>query len=320
MKNWAKLSLLVVLVVVLGLILNSTHASKQFEPIKDKTELGKLLFFDTRLSLDSSISCASCHLPEFAFADTTALSKGVGSKFGLRNAPSVMNVKFRDQFFYDGRAKDIEDQVHFPVEDPLEMNLSFDAAVKRIAENPQYLEAFKRFYGEAPNRKHVANAIAEFERSLESSNTPYDDFMNDKPSMFSASAQRGMDVFLSDKAKCFDCHFGPDFTGDEFRNIGLFNGKDWNDSGRYKVTGLSADIGKFKVPGLRNVAVTGPYMHNGAFKTLSDVIDYYNQPDKFVPNAINRDSALAKPLNLTAQEKEDLLNFLLSLTDKRFTQ
>jgi cytochrome c peroxidase len=319
-KNLAKLLLLALLVTGLGLLLNSTDKSAKLVPVKDKVELGKLLFFDKQLSLDSSISCASCHIPEFAFSDTTALSKGVGGKLGLRNAPSVMNVKFRDRFFYDGRAKNIEDQVHFPVEDPLEMNLAFDEAVKRIASDPVYMEAFKRLYGEAPNRVNVANAIAEFERSLESSNTPYDDFMNEKPSTFSESAKRGMDVFLSDKAKCFDCHFSPDFTGDEFKNIGLYNGLDWNDPGRFKITGDSADLGKFKVPGLRNVGVTGPYMHNGRFKTLMEVIDYYDTPDKFVPNAINRDSTLSKPLNLTTQEKTDLLNFLLSLTDKSLKQ
>lgn len=303
----------------MGLMLNSSGRAAKITPIESKLEFGKLLFFDTQLSLDSSVSCASCHIPEFAFSDTTAFSDGVGGKLGLRNAPSVMNVKSRDLFFYDGRAKDIEDQVHFPIEDPNEMNLSYDVAIRRISQNPRYVEAFKRFYNELPNRRNVANAIAEFERSLESSDSPYDDYMNEKPSTFSESAKRGMEVFLSDKAKCFDCHFGPDFTGDEFRNIGLYNGADLNDRGRFNVTKDSADLGKFKVPGLRNVAVTGPYMHNGTFKTLKDVIEYYDNPDKFVPNSVNRDTLLSAPLNLTSQEKEDLLSFLISLTDRRFS-
>ena len=136
---------------------------------------------------------------------------------------------------------------------------------------------------------------------------------------FSVSAKRGREIFLG-KGKCFDCHFGPDFTGDDFKNIGLFNGKDLNDSGRYVITRDPADLGSFKVPGLRNVAVTKPYMHNGMFKTLKEVIDYYDMPDKFVSNSINRDTLLARPLHLTPQEKKDLEAFLNSVTDYRFSK
>ncbi|MCC6818698.1 MAG: c-type cytochrome [Bacteroidia bacterium] len=318
MNTFAKLFLVIAIVIALGFSLNSFSDKQSNIEIHDKLELGRSLFFDKSLSLDSSVSCASCHIPEYAFSDTVALSRGVKGTFGLRNAPSVMNVKFRDRFFFDGRAKDIEDQVHFPIEDPNEMNLAFEKAISRIAQNPIYLSAFNRLYKANPNASNVANAIAEFESSLESSNTPYDDFMNNKEAHFSASAKRGMDVFLSAKAKCFDCHFSPDFTGDEFKNIGLFDGKTWNDPGRFSITGDSADLGKFKVPGLRNVGVTAPYMHNGRFKTLKEVIEYYNDPSKFVAQPINIDSSLLQPLNLSDQEKVDLLNFLLSLTDKRF--
>ena len=136
-------------------------------------------------------------------------------------------------------------------------------------------------------------------------------------SLFTASAKRGREIFNT-KGKCFDCHFGPDFTTDLFRNIGLFNGKDLNDSGRYVVTRDPKDIGRFKTPGLRNIAVTAPYMHNGMHKTLREVIDYYNEPDKFISNSVNRDTLLAKPLGLTEQEKQDLEAFLNSLTDARF--
>lgn len=318
MKVVFKLVLVATSVVVLGFNLNSESEKIESMTIKDKVELGRSLFFDPMLSLDSSISCASCHIPEFAFSDTQALSKGVGGKLGLRNAPSVMNVKFRDRFFFDGRARDIEDQVHFPIQDPNEMNLAYETAVARIAGNQKYLEAFKKLYKAYPNKENVANAIAEFERSLESSNTPYDDYMNENGEALSPSAKRGMEVFLSEKAKCFDCHFSPDFTGDEFRNIGLYDGVEWNDKGRFEVSGDSSDLGKFKVPGLRNIGVTGPYMHNGKFKTLKEVIEYYDNPYKFVAKPINMDEALLKPLNLSEQEKEDLLNFLLSLTDRQF--
>lgn len=134
---------------------------------------------------------------------------------------------------------------------------------------------------------------------------------------FSAAAKRGRVIF-NEKGKCFDCHFGPDFTGDQFRNIGLFNGKELNDSGRFMVTRKPTDLGEFKTPGLRNVSITGPYMHNGMHKTLKEVIDYYNEPDKFVSNSINRDSLLKKPLHLSVNEKLDLEAFLNSLTDKQF--
>jgi cytochrome c peroxidase len=129
---------------------------------------------------------------------------------------------------------------------------------------------------------------------------------------------RGRNVFRSDKAKCLDCHFTPDFTGDEFLNIGLFNGQELNDSGRYLITKKKEDLGKFKVPGLRNVAVTAPYMHNGMFKTLKEVIDFYDNPAKFVKNSKNIDSRLTKPLGLSDQEKSDLEAFLRSLTDDQF--
>lgn len=277
-----------------------------------------MLFFEKALSLDSSISCASCHIPAFAFSDTQAFSKGVGGKLGLRNTPSVMNVKFRDLFFYDGRAKDIFDQVHFPVEDKNEMNIDFDVVVERIQKSPQYLSYFNRLYHAKPNRQNIADAIAQFEMSLESSETRFDRFMNGNETALNESEQRGRDLFLSDKTKCFDCHFGPDFTGDEFKNIGLFDGKHLNDSGRYVVTKNKEDVGKFKVPGLRNVAVTAPYMHNGQFKTLEEVVSYYSNLYEFVEKPVNLDSTLTQALNLTAQEQTDLVNFLKSLTDDRF--
>lgn len=281
-------------------------------------QLGEMLFFDRRFSRDSSISCASCHRPEFAFADTLAFSRGVGGIQGKRNAPSVMNMASRSLFFYDGRAFTLEDQVHFPVEDPLEMQLSFSDAVQRIAADPGYRKAFRRLTGKGISRQSIELAIASFEQSLETADTPFDDFMKGDSLAMNESAKRGRILFMSEKAKCFDCHFSPDFTVDDFRNIGLYNGKNLNDPGRFAISADSADMGRFKVPGLRNVALTAPYMHNGMFGSLTEVIDYYDQPDRFVPDALNRDSLLRQPLHLTSQEKEDLVSFLHSLTDRRF--
>lgn len=285
---------------------------------RTKAELGKLLFFDPILSGDHTISCASCHIPQKAFADTLPVSTGVHNKKGTRNTPSAMNVSFHRSLFWDGRAKTLEEQALIPIENPLEMNLSVETALIRLKENAQYYKYFRDIYNSEPSRSNLANAIAAFERTLETSDSPFDNwkFSRDSNSV-SVEVKRGFEVFNT-KGKCVKCHFGADFTTHEFRNIGLFNGKSLNDSGRVIISGDVGDIGKFKTAGLRNIGITAPYMHNGMFRTLKEVIDFYDDPEKVVPGAINRDSILSKPLNLTKQEKEDLEAFLLSLTDKRF--
>ncbi len=302
-------------------IMLALHAPKQEVPKSvelSKEELGKLLFFEKALSLDSTVSCASCHLPQFAFSDTTAFSDGVNGKLGLRNAPGIMNLHPNEPMFYDGRAKDLVGQVHFPIQDPNEMNLAMLEVVKRLNNDKEYKNFFNSTFHSEANEANIAQAIAAFELTLQTSNTPFDAFMSGDESAISESAKRGRELFLSDRAKCFDCHFGPDFTGDEFKNIGLYDAKEWADAGRFNASKDSADIGKFKVPGLRNVGVTGPYMHNGKFKTLEQVIEYYANPFATVKKPINMDASLLKPINFTAQEKSDLVNFLKSLTDKQF--
>lgn len=284
-----------------------------------KEELGKLLFFEKKLSRDNSISCASCHIPEYAFSDTVAFSSGVGGRKGKRNTPSAMNMASREIFFFDGRAATLEIQATFPIQDHNEMDINIDKAVSKIALDKFYQKAFKKIYKKNPNKTNILSAIADYERSLESS-SPFDDYMNGDQNAISESAKRGHKVFMNPKNKCFDCHFTPDFTGDEFRNIGLFNGKELNDSGRYLITKNKNDIGKFKVPGLRNIAVTGPYMHNGMFKTLLEVIAYYNNPIAKIPNAINTDTLLHKPLLMSDNEMIDLEEFLRTLTDPSFVK
>ena len=286
---------------------------------EDEVALGERLFSDPILSLDSSISCASCHIPAFAFADTARLSRGVGGTLGKRNSPSITNMAARAHFFYDGRARSLEQQILMPIQDALEMQLSLAEAVTRLSRHPVYAPAFRQIYGKLPNDTLLSAALAAFVRTLETSDSPFDRWMADQPGAMSEAAVRGRRVFMK-KGKCFDCHFSPDFTGDEFRNVGTYNGRNLNDPGRFEVTRDSADLGKFKVPGLRNVALTAPYMHNGMFRTLEEVIDFYDNPDKFVPDAVNRDSLLAQPLNLSAQEKSDLKAFLEALTDDRFSK
>jgi len=284
----------------------------------NKAELGKMLFFDPILSKDKTISCASCHKPEFAFADTSTVSTGVGGKRGTRNSPTAMNVMLRRPFFWDGRAKTLEEQALAPIENPVEMNLPLDSAIQRLQINHAYRDYFKRIFDSEPSKETVAAAIAAFERTLETSDSPFDKWkFYDDVNAVSATVKKGFEIF-NGKGKCSKCHFGADFTQNDFRNIGLFNGRNLNDSGHAVVSGKKEDLGKFKTPSLRNVAVTGPYMHNGIFKTLKQVIDFYNEPDKVVPNSINRDSLLSKPLGLTKEEKNELEAFLLSLTDEKF--
>lgn len=313
MKKTAAI-LIAVFVIVIGFSFMVKPLSK--EPA-NAAGLGAILFFDTILSSDYSISCASCHIPQYGFADTAAFSIGVGGKKTTRNSPSVMNVLARPSFFWDGRVETLEEQALHPISNPDEMNLPIDEAIKRLNQSVYYTRNFEHIFKEKPNKTNLGKAIAAFENTLESSSTHFDRYMNDIDS-FTESEKRGQEIF-NEKGRCFDCHFGPDFTGDEFKNIGIFNGKNLNDSGRYKISNKKEDIGSFKVPGLRNIAVTAPYMHNGMFRTLREVIDYYDTPNAFIPDAVNRDGLLQLPLNLTEQEKTDLEAFLLTLTDDRFS-
>jgi cytochrome c peroxidase len=283
-----------------------------------KAELGKLLFFDPILSKDKTISCASCHKPAYAFADTSAVSTGVKNRKGVRNTPTAMNLSLQKTFFWDGRAGTLEEQALRPIADHSEMDLPVAEAVKRLQRSKLYKDYFKRIFNSEPAAANLGAALAAFERTLETSDSPFDNWkFTDDSNAVSAAVKRGFEVF-NGKGKCVQCHFGADLTANEFRNIGLFNGKELNDSGRAKISGLAEDIGKFKTASLRNVAVTAPYMHNGQFRSLREVIDFYDDPGKVIPNAINRDTLLAKPMGLTQQEKGDLEAFLLSLTDKRF--
>ena len=306
-----------VIILLIALIVLSARCTDNNGVISE-IDLGEKLFFDSILSLDSSISCASCHQPQFAYADNKPFSLGVNDSLGTRNTPSVMNMASRPFFFHDGRAKTLEDQAVMPVENPVEMNLSFDEAVRRIQGNDEYNYLFNQIYHEEPSRENITHALAEFQRSLESDGSaPHDLWISDVDlEALSTSQKRGREIFIDDQFKCFECHFSPDFTGDEFRNIGLYDGLELTDRGRFDITRDSADLGRFKVPGLRNIELTGPYMHNGMFVSLEEVIDFYSNPYDFVENPINLDTLMIEPLNFTEEQKTDLVNFLYSLTDE----
>lgn len=281
-------------------------------------ELGKRLFFDPILSGNRMISCASCHKENLAFADSLTLSPGVNGRLGTRNTPSAMNMRLQESFFWDGRASNLEEQALIPIANPLEMDLPVDSAIARLNNDAFYRESFLRIFKELPSKRTLAKALSDFERSLETNDSPFDDWrINDNEDAVSASAKRGFKLFNT-KAKCIQCHFGPDFNNVDFRNIGLFDGKMHLDSGRSAITHKQQDLGKFKIGSLRNIAITAPYMHSGMFKTLKEVIDYYDNPDRIIPNSMNRDTILIRPLQLTDLEKLDLENFLISLTDRRF--
>lgn len=309
--------LLVFMIIGSSCGVDSDHEKVLKEP-NSVEELGELLFHDSILSRGEQISCASCHKPQFAFADNVPFSFGVDSAKGGRNTPSSMNMSARNFFFHDGRSETLEEQAGGPMENPVEMDIPLSVIVRKLNNHKQYKAFFIKVFGTTANKQNLVEAIAAFERTLETNLSAFDLYQNgNDTTLFSLSAKRGQTIF-NEKGKCFDCHFGPDFTNDDFKNIGLFNGKELNDSGRYIISRDRVDIGSFKVPGLRNVDITKPYMHNGIFKTLREVIDYYDQPNKVISNSINRDTLLAKPLNLTEQEKQDLEAFLLSLTDQRF--
>ncbi|MBK8609843.1 MAG: c-type cytochrome [Chitinophagaceae bacterium] len=305
-KLIAILSLIVIFSLLYGFVGNG---------INNKAQLGKKLFSEKILSKDSSVSCASCHNPKFAFADTVDFSRGIEGKLTKRNTPSVLNMKNRPYYFWDGRAVSLEEQALMPIQNPDEMGLPVEEAVQRLNKSAVYKKLFRKVFNQQPNAKNLAAAFAAFEETLETVDSKFDDWSNNLKKL-SAAEERGRQLFIGDKAKCFDCHRMEDFTTDEFKNIGLYNGKDLHDAGLYNISKKETDLGKFKTPGLRNIAVTAPYMHNGMFKTLEEVIDYYNDPRKIVKDPVNIDEALKDPLGLTDNEKKDLIAFLRTLTDK----
>jgi cytochrome c peroxidase len=308
------LSLIAAVFIIISI---SSFFENENADIKTKAALGKKLFSEKILSKDSSVSCASCHIPKFAFADTVAFSIGIEGKLTKRNTPSVLNMKNRPYFFWDGRAVSLEEQALMPIQNPDEMGLPIEEAVKRLNASAEYKMLFQKIFRQKPTAKNLAAAFAAFEQTLETVDSKFDDWSNNLGKL-TAAEERGRQLFVGDKAKCFDCHRMEDFTTDEFKNIGLYNGAALNDAGLYNITKKESDRGKFKTPGLRNIAVTAPYMHNGMFKTLEEVVDYYNNPGKFIKDPINIDEALKQPLGLSDKEKKDIIAFLKTLTDKAY--
>lgn len=274
--------------------------------------LGKKLFFDERLSQPAGTSCASCHLPERAFSDTTARSTGSTGLTGMRNSPWLGNLAYHPYFFRDGGVPSLEMQVLAPLHDELEMNSNINTVAEVLRDDPEYNRLSSFAYGRRLDPWVITRAIASYERTLVSGWSRYDRFLNGEASALTAQEQQGLQLFQSAALSCTGCHSGFDLSDHSFQNIGTT--MDYSaDPGRERITLAAVDAGRFKVPSLRNVALTAPYMHDGGMATLGEVIDHFASGG--LPHA-NR-STLLQPFTLTATERDALIAFLRSLTDER---
>jgi cytochrome c peroxidase len=276
---------------------------------KVKVELGKQLYFDGRLSKNNAISCAFCHLPTMGFSDPKQVSVGVGGKQGGRNSPTVYNTAFNPVQFWDGRAGSLEEQAIGPIVNPVEMAETHENVVKKLSQIKGYVTQFQLVFGTGISMQGIAEAIAAYERTIISTNSAFDQyFLGDKTAM-NDEAQRGMALFKG-KARCILCHNDSNFTDNQFHNLGVPQvGPMKEDLGRYYVTRRPEDKGAFKTPTLRSIVETAPYMHDGAFKTLEEVVKFFDQGGGKNSNL----SPLMKPLGLTKEEKTNIIAFLKAL-------
>lgn len=308
--------------------------------------LGRALYFDKRLSLDGTLSCAACHDPATAFASKDVLAIGISNQVGTRNVPTVLNAVFADSYFWDGRTTSLEEQAKQPLLNPAEMGMQNEAAlVRRLSSIDEYRRKFRQLFPrEGITLETVAKAIAAYERTLRSGSAPFDRFMAGDKNAITDAQRNGWELFKG-KAKCVECHTHmsakPLFTDFKFHNTGiaakdqdfaslarraeqlvsrigqidresgvLAHNLEFSDLGRFLVTRHPRDIGAFRTPALREVELTGPYMHNGSLKTLLDVLRFYNAGGTKNPNLDGKMSEL----NLTEEEMSDLVEFLRALT------
>ena len=276
----------------------------------EKVELGKQLYFDTRLSKNNTVSCAFCHNPGTGFADARQVSIGAFGTAGGRQAPTVYNTGFIPLQFWDGRAGSLEEQAIGPIHNPVEMAEQANTVVPKIAKIAAYHRQFHLVFGGGASLQHIAEAIAAFERTIVSQNSAFDKYVLGSSDAMTDSAVRGMALFKG-KARCILCHNGPNLTDNQFHNLGVPQiGPLKEDLGRYMVTRAESDKGAFKTPTLRSIQETAPYMHDGVFKTLEEVIDFLDQGGGNNPHL----SSLIKSLGLAPEEKAELVEFLKSLT------
>jgi cytochrome c peroxidase len=275
-----------------------------------RAELGKLLFFDGRLSANGRVSCSTCHEPGHAFSGSTPLSAGVTGKPGVRHVPTLINRAWGKSQFWDGRAPTLESQVIFPITDPDEMGMTPELVVQNIRAIQGYAPLFAAAFGDSTiNFERIAKALATFERTIVSENSAYDRYLAGDKSALTKQQKDGLD-FFNKKGECAECHAGANLTDEKFSNIGIGTNQARPDPGREAVTRKRGDTGKFKVPTLRDVARRGPYMHDGSVKTLNDVLDIYARGG--LPNP-HLDTRLTR-FYLDEQTKQNLISFLDSLS------
>lgn len=280
-----------------------------------RVELGRKLFYEPLLSSDSTISCGSCHQQEKAFSDGKPIAEGVNNVLGLRNAPTLANVGYAPYFFQDGGVETLEMQAQQPIFSKEEMNFSIAGFLARIEDDETYITMSKQAYNRPPSAYTISRALAAFQRTFMSANTRYDQYQyqGDKQAL-SEQELRGKELFFSERTQCASCHKPPLFTNFQFENVGLY--QHYADSGRARITHTPSDRGRFKVPTLRNIALTAPYMHNGSMQTLEQVVAHFNQGGVGHANQ----SEHISPLHLTETEQSDLVAFLHTLTDSQFIE
>lgn len=296
----------------------STYLGQELvEPTQAAVRLGRHLFYEPLLSLDGSVSCATCHLQSHGFSDPNAVSTGVGGGMGDRNAMALINLAFDPAFFWDGRRASLEAQALEPVVHPQEMAETWPDVVAKLQSDDRYPQLFFEAFGSSEvDSNRVTEALAAFETTLLSFQSPYDAFFYEGQPSLDSSALRGFELFFGE-AECVHCHAGPLLTDQTFKSNGLDGVV--TDPGLGGVTGDPLDLGKFKVPTLRNIAVTAPYMHDGRFSTLLEVVEHYNSGvDSLAPNLDPDMHVYAAGLGLSAQEKLDLIAFMESFTDTEF--
>jgi cytochrome c peroxidase len=271
--------------------------------------LGRRLFFDTRLSIDHSVSCASCHQPAHGFADPAPLSQGALGRRTLRHAPALLNRGFGTSFFWDGRVATLEEQVLRPIEEPTEMALPLEQALERMRQDAALRAAFEAAYPEGLTRASLAKALATFVRRQWLGDSPIDRFQRGDYAQLSELERIGLWTFEG-RGRCWQCHSGGNYTDEAFHNTGVGVREGQPEPGRLAATGRAADRGAFKTPSLRGVALSAPYMHDGSLATLEDVVAFYRRGGNANPDL---DSKLA-PLDLTEREAQGLAHFLQALS------
>jgi len=276
----------------------------------DKIKLGRKLFFDERLSGDRTVSCASCHNPLLGFADGRSVAVGIDGQEGKRSTPSIINRLFSEGQFWDGRAGSLEEQLIFPIESPIEMGGKLENIVKTLNADELLRNDFQKIFGTDVTVEGIQKAIASFERILLSGDSPFDKYLAGNENALSESAKKGFQLFTGKRVNCIHCHKGQNFTDELFHNSGVGLDAVEPDLGRFVETKNDSDWGRFKTPTLRDIARTSPYMHDGSLRSLKEVIDFYNNGGMTNKNL----SVHIKPLKLSDEEKQNLVDFLRSLS------